>query len=80
MSRRDTTISLVVLLLVGVIFHKTFIDTIFDAYFTDHVVNGMKSYDGEDAPAKRLVLIVGKRLLLDVLHDVLHDELDIFFA
>lgn len=48
------------LLLIGLVFHLVYIGTVFDCYFTSPVVHGMQSYGLESAPAKRLVLIVGR--------------------
>lgn len=47
------------LLILGLLFHVTFIGSVFDCYFTSPVVNGMKRFNVGSAPAKRLVLIVG---------------------
>lgn len=51
------------LLLLGLVFHVVYLRSVFDCYFTSPVVQGMKNYgatqEGQEAPAKRLVLIVG---------------------
>jgi phosphatidylinositol glycan class N len=48
-------------LAVAVIFHLTYIYSIFDIYFVSPIVSGMREFSvpGE-APAKRLVLYVGQ--------------------
>jgi phosphatidylinositol glycan class N len=48
------------LLFMSILFCMIFIDSIFDCYFTDPVVNGMESFSMPQPEAKRLVLIVGK--------------------
>jgi hypothetical protein len=47
------------LLFMSILFCMIFIDSIFDCYFTDPVVNGMESFSMSQPEAKRLVLIVG---------------------
>jgi len=47
-------------LLVAIIFHLTYIYSIFSIYFVSPVVHGMREHQvDQEAPAKRLVLIVG---------------------
>jgi phosphatidylinositol glycan class N len=48
-------------LAVAVIFHLTYIYSIFDIYFVSPIVHGMREFEvpGETAPAQRLVLYVG---------------------
>lgn len=51
-------------LAIAVVFHLIYILSIFDIYFVSPIVSGMKEFrveraDGEEAPAKRLVLFVG---------------------
>jgi len=49
-------------LLVAIIFHLTYIYSIFSIYFVSPVVHGMREHQvDQEAPAKRLVLIVGMR-------------------
>ncbi|KAI1787192.1 alkaline phosphatase-like protein [Ganoderma leucocontextum] len=55
------------LLIIGLIFHYVFTGTVFHCYFTTRVVHGMQQYSLPDAPAKRLVLIVGDGLRTDLL-------------
>lgn len=52
-------------LAVAVVFHLIYIWSIFDIYFVSPIVHGMSSFHVEDseAPAQRLVLFVGMRLL-----------------
>ena len=52
-------------LAIAVIFHLVYIYSIFDIYFVSPVVSGMREFAvqrpaGAEAPAKRLVLYVGK--------------------
>jgi len=42
---------------------QVYILSVFDCYFTSPVVNGMKGYNMGVAESKRLVLIVGNRVL-----------------
>ena len=51
-------------LAVAVVFHLIYIWSIFDIYFVSPIVHGMRAFqverlDGKEAPARRLVLIVG---------------------
>jgi phosphatidylinositol glycan class N len=53
-------------LLLGLIFHVAYIYSVFDCYFTSPIVHGMRQHrvqwphnDPKEAPAKRVVLIVG---------------------
>jgi GPI ethanolamine phosphate transferase 1 len=52
-------------LAIAVAFHLIYIYSIFDIYFVSPIVSGMREYQverpvGVQAPAKRLVLFVGK--------------------
>lgn len=52
-------------LAIAVAFHLIYVYSIFDIYFVSPIVSGMREYqverpDGVEAPAKRLVLFVGK--------------------
>ena len=50
-------------LLVAVVFHLVYIYSIFSCYFVSPIVHGMREHQVEqEAPAKRVVLIVGKRI------------------
>lgn len=44
------------------VFHLVYVVSIFDIYFVSPVVTGMRAYSmgAQEAPAKRLVLFVGK--------------------
>ncbi|KAF5352092.1 hypothetical protein D9758_009433 [Tetrapyrgos nigripes] len=58
------------LLLLGLLFHISFIYSVFDCYFTSPVVHGMQRFSlASQAPAKRLVLIVGDGLRADLLFE-----------
>ena len=49
-------------MLVAVIFHLVYITCIFHIYFVSPIVHGMREHrvENQEAPAKRLVLFVGK--------------------
>lgn len=52
-------------LTIAVVFHLVYIYSIFDVYFVSPIVSGMRPFglerpEGVEAPAKRLVLYVGK--------------------
>jgi GPI ethanolamine phosphate transferase 1 len=50
-------------LAIAVVFHLVYVFSIFDIYFVSPIVSGMREFSvpSENAPAKRLVLFVGKR-------------------
>lgn len=62
-------------LLVAVVFHLVYIYSIFSIYFVSPVVHGMREHrvETQDAPAKRLVLYVGMRIMNKAL-DCAHAE------
>lgn len=49
-------------LLIAVVFHLTYIYSCFSIYFVSPIVHGMREHrvETQEAPAKRLVLFVGK--------------------
>jgi hypothetical protein len=56
-------------LAIALTFHLVYIFSIFDIYFVSPIVSGMREFeverpDGVEAPAKRLVLFVGKVAVL----------------
>jgi phosphatidylinositol glycan class N len=50
-------------LAIAVVFHLVYIFSIFDIYFVSPIVSGMREFSipNENAPAKRLMLFVGKK-------------------
>ena len=57
-------------LAIAMAFHLVYIYSIFDIYFVSPIVSGMKAFEaikapGVEAPAKRLVLFVGKHPALN---------------
>jgi len=54
-------------LALAVVFHLVYILSIFDIYFVSPIVHGMRSWgsEGYNAPAKRLVLVIGDGLRAD---------------
>lgn len=50
-------------LAVAVAFHLIYVYSIFDIYFVSPIVSGMREHhvDSSEAPAKRLILFVGKQ-------------------
>jgi len=52
-------------LAIAMLFHIVYIRSIFDIYFVSPIVSGMRAFEvgrteGAEAPAKRLMLFVGK--------------------
>ena len=58
-------------LTIAVVFHFLYGMSIFDVYFVSPIVSGMTAFkvDAPKAPAKRLVLYVGTKLVLDQCQD-----------
>lgn len=54
------------LLIIGLIFHLVYIGSVFDCYFTSPVVHGMQRYGSREAESKRLVLVVGMSIRLEM--------------
>jgi hypothetical protein len=57
--RPKAPFSVLGVLVLGLVFHLVFINSVFDCYFTSPVVHGMQHFRAPAAEAKRLVLIVG---------------------
>ncbi|KAG6917063.1 hypothetical protein DXG01_004035 [Tephrocybe rancida] len=55
------------LLILGLAFHYIYIRTVFDCYFTNPIVHGMRSHSVKRAESRRLVLIIGDGLRADLL-------------
>ena len=58
-TRTFSSFQLACHLLVGLVFHLTYLRSIVDCYFGTEVVHGMKSHALQAAPAKRLMLFIG---------------------